>query len=227
MAAKYTVTGDQDLSIDKQMREIKRQLRQKGGSPINPEDVIRALQDISEGKFKASPAIQKAIASFLKIKQTGIVIPGLSEKFVPKEKFGENSEVKYYIGDSFKTHLLDETQPFDSLSGVVVDKSVLEKQTTDKEIMSAIGVSETEGLLSKEEILYHVSYLTEKQANGEKGLLLTDGSSTIIGYFLCSDGVVRVAGVYWDVVRWHCIVRDLDRWRAGREVLSRNGILKS
>ena len=92
--------------------------------------------------------------------------------------------------------------------------------------MTAIGVSETENLLSEEEILYRTSYLTEQQPNGEKGLLLTDGSWTIIGYFLCSDGVVRVACVRWGGGGWGCYVRDLGLWDEGFEVLSRNGILK-
>lgn len=49
--AKFNVTGEQRDDIDGQMIEIKRQLRQKGGSPIHPENVALALQDIIEGKF--------------------------------------------------------------------------------------------------------------------------------------------------------------------------------
>ncbi|MFA5163382.1 MAG: hypothetical protein WC441_02520 [Patescibacteria group bacterium] len=51
MAAKFSVTGDQYISIDGQMLEIKRQIRLKGGSPFDPELVSLALQDIVEGKF--------------------------------------------------------------------------------------------------------------------------------------------------------------------------------
>lgn len=49
--AKFTVTGEQHFGIDGQMLEIKRQLRLKSGSPIDPELVALALQDIVEGKF--------------------------------------------------------------------------------------------------------------------------------------------------------------------------------
>ena len=51
MAAKFAVTGDQYMVIDRRMKEIKRQLRQEGGSPLDTELVARALQDIVEGRF--------------------------------------------------------------------------------------------------------------------------------------------------------------------------------
>lgn len=50
---KYVVTGDQYRIIDRKMREIKRQLDQKSGSPLNPEKVAKALQNLQtiiEGK---------------------------------------------------------------------------------------------------------------------------------------------------------------------------------
>ena len=43
---KYVVTGDQYRKIDRKMWEIKRQLNQKGGSPLNPEKVAEALQNL-------------------------------------------------------------------------------------------------------------------------------------------------------------------------------------
>lgn len=51
MAEKFNVTGEQRDDIDGQMMEIKRQLRLKNGSPIDPELVKTALQNIVEGKF--------------------------------------------------------------------------------------------------------------------------------------------------------------------------------
>jgi len=51
MAAKFAVTGDQRDGIDRKMDEIKRQLRLKGGSPLDPERVGIALQGIVEGRF--------------------------------------------------------------------------------------------------------------------------------------------------------------------------------
>lgn len=57
--AGFPVTGDQYWKIDRRMGEIKRQLSQKGGSPLDPERVLEALQDISEGRFgtTATPSV--------------------------------------------------------------------------------------------------------------------------------------------------------------------------
>jgi len=51
MAEKFIVTGNQRDDIDGQMLDIKRQLRLKNGSPLNPELVKSALQSIVEGVF--------------------------------------------------------------------------------------------------------------------------------------------------------------------------------
>lgn len=59
--AKSNVTGEQYYGIDGQMLEIKRQLRLKSGSPINPELVSRALQDIVEGKFNHQKTVNNSI----------------------------------------------------------------------------------------------------------------------------------------------------------------------
>ncbi|TAK05350.1 hypothetical protein EPO33_05305 [Patescibacteria group bacterium] len=44
--AKHIVTGDQYRTIDRRMREIKRMLDQKNGSPLDPEEVAEHLQRI-------------------------------------------------------------------------------------------------------------------------------------------------------------------------------------
>jgi len=72
MAKKFHVTGEQRDDIDGRMIEIKRQLRLKSGSPIDPELVKTALQDIVEGRFKsvANSSILRCISSghILKLK---------------------------------------------------------------------------------------------------------------------------------------------------------------
>ncbi len=50
--AKFIVTGDQHFDITGQMLEIQRQIRQRGGSPIDPKLVTQNLQNIIEGKMK-------------------------------------------------------------------------------------------------------------------------------------------------------------------------------
>jgi hypothetical protein len=46
---KRVVTGDQYRTVDRRMRDILRQLDQKGGSPLDPECVAQVLQWVCEG----------------------------------------------------------------------------------------------------------------------------------------------------------------------------------
>ena len=47
---KFVVTGDQYRVIDRRMREVKRQLDQEGGSPLDPNWVAGELQRVVEGR---------------------------------------------------------------------------------------------------------------------------------------------------------------------------------
>ncbi|NTV22603.1 MAG: hypothetical protein HGB03_03520 [Candidatus Yonathbacteria bacterium] len=71
--AKYDVTGNQHFGITGQMLEIQRQIRLKGGSPIDPELVTLALQDIIEGKFHHTQA-SKADNAILRLISKGETI---------------------------------------------------------------------------------------------------------------------------------------------------------
>ncbi|MBI4426177.1 MAG: hypothetical protein HY567_01235 [Candidatus Kerfeldbacteria bacterium] len=51
MATKFVVTSEQKDVIDRRMAEIKRQLEQESGSPLDPDTTARALQQIIEGVF--------------------------------------------------------------------------------------------------------------------------------------------------------------------------------
>jgi hypothetical protein len=51
--ATHIVTGDQYREVDRRMSEIKRQLNQHGGSPLDPDVVARRLQLIIEGTTAA------------------------------------------------------------------------------------------------------------------------------------------------------------------------------
>jgi hypothetical protein len=165
----------------------------------------------------------------LKLMQQGIVIPALTETFDPQREFTQDEKVRYWPGDNFKKYLLNVTVPFSNLAKAVVDKSLLKYNTTDIDIMAEIEVSKEDGLLSKEDILWRIHHLTLQQPNGEAGALNNNGFATIIGYFLCDDGIVRVAYVRWDSDdrEWRCNVGGLAYWREGSGVLSRNGVLNA
>jgi hypothetical protein len=165
----------------------------------------------------------------LKLLQSNIIIPPLTETFDPEEKFRRNTKVKYFLGDNFETHLLNTTKLFSNLKEVCIDKSVLKRRTTDVDIMAETKVSAEDGLLSKEEILYRINYLTELQPEGGEGILNNTGEVTIVGYFKCDDGKIRVANVQCNFVNrgWNCNVEDLVNWFQGNEIFSSNGIVKT
>jgi hypothetical protein len=64
MATLHVVTGDQYRTIDRRMREIKRQLDQDGGSPLDPEWVAVELQRIIEGRLGPGEEVPNLLASW-------------------------------------------------------------------------------------------------------------------------------------------------------------------
>lgn len=62
--ATYIVTGDQYRTIDRRMREIKRQLDQDGGSPLDPEWVARELQRVIKGRLEPGEEAPVFLASW-------------------------------------------------------------------------------------------------------------------------------------------------------------------
>lgn len=160
----------------------------------------------------------------MKLVSSGIEIPELTEEFDPNKHFTENKMVKYYFGDNFKNFVLNPSKKVSSLPAMSFDKHRFTETIFDSEIMEHFQISESNGLMTKEEILRTIAFLTSKQPKGEEGILQTNGYSTIIGYMLCKDGVVRAVIVYWNAVNaeWYCLYYDLGHWRAGSEVLSRN-----
>lgn len=53
----FVVTGGQYREIHRKMRDILRQLDQKGGSPLNPATVSLSLQEIDEGRVSSLDGI--------------------------------------------------------------------------------------------------------------------------------------------------------------------------
>jgi len=63
MATKlHVVTGDQYRAIDRRIREVKRQLDQDGGSPLDPDAVADTLQEIVEGCFSGRGELLKPVS---------------------------------------------------------------------------------------------------------------------------------------------------------------------
>lgn len=160
----------------------------------------------------------------MKLMASGIEIPELTEEIDFYKHFTENKKVRYWLGDNFKKYVLNSAKKVSSLPTMSFDKQKFTETIYDKEIMEHFQISESAGLMTREEICRTIAYLTSKQPKGETGTLQTNGYSIIIGYILCDDSVVRAVYVYWnsDGAEWRCFCYDLDHCYADDEMLSRN-----
>ena len=84
MGDKYVVTGDQYLSIDRKVSDIKRQLLLKGGSPLHPEAVDHAMQRIAEGDFGEASATAAKVEAALSRPYLTTIHYGRSPKTMAK-----------------------------------------------------------------------------------------------------------------------------------------------
>jgi len=155
-----------------------------------------------------------------------VEVEALIESFDPDNHFCNNQSIKYYLGDSFQKYILKPVKSFSGLTAMSFSKHTLKETSYDKDhIMSELDITPESGkLMSREEILWTIAYLTGKQPKGEPGALKNDGNWTIIGYTMCDDGVLRVVGVRWGGDDWDCFCYGLGSWSAGRGVLSPNDI---
>lgn len=153
-----------------------------------------------------------------------VMVSALTDKFDPSKHFTENKTVKYWLGDNFKLHVLGPVKvAIENLPQAEFNKFIFDTQINDSEIMENFSITKESGLMTREEVLWTIADLTDKQPKGEAGKLLTNGYSTIIGYILCEDGVARVVLVDWfsGDAGWYCDCRDLVSWSDGNEMLSR------
>jgi len=130
--AKFNVTGEQHFSILGQILEIQRQICLKGGSPIDPELVQLALQDIIEGKFNRN----KKDDSILKLLSKGesIVIDACDGS----ETITDAKEVfKSYIDSNFKNWGINKPGKATEETAVAVHEMV--KDATFAQIFGSLG----------------------------------------------------------------------------------------
>lgn len=199
-----------------QQRELSR-LAGIQGSHVNK----NSFQLFLEGK---NPFEKNKFHPKMQLISNEIIVDALTEEFNPQDHF-TNGEVKYWIGDNFKKHVLDPAKTFSNLPQRSFSKHKFTETIYDLEIMNHFSISKSSGLMIREEILWTIANLTSKQPKGESGSLTTKNYDyTIIGYMMCDDGVVRVVRVYWnsDYQEWYCSCSDPDSRYSVFEVLSRN-----
>mgnify|MGYP001566854747 CR=1 FL=1 len=159
-----------------------------------------------------------------------IVVPPTISKFVAKEKFvrdtGRKAKVKIsYLGDNFTDWFLKgDGKIEDRIAEQVLRYHTLKQASIDGPIIAELGGEE-----KSETILTEMFSLMEKQANGEAGVLLTNGYANIF-YIKDQNGALRAVGVSWGGDGWLVDASSVEGpgwWSGGGRVFSRNSVLES
>lgn len=93
MGDKYVVTGDQYLSIDRKVADIRRQLLLERGSPLDPETVDQVMQYVGEGRSA------DLLASLTEPAATRSTTAALSEPYPVTVNFGRSPKTMAKVGN--------------------------------------------------------------------------------------------------------------------------------
>ena len=169
----------------------------------------------------------KNTLSILELVST-VMVPAITGKFVAREKFVRDTSRKArvkisYLGDNFTAWFLNgdgKTEDLESEQTLRYHK--LKKYSVDGPIIAELG-----GKAKAETTLTEMFSLMEKQANGEDGVLLSNGYANIF-YIKDSAVVLRTVGVSWIDDSWYVDADSVERpdgWSDGDRVFSRNSVL--
>ena len=154
-----------------------------------------------------------------------ISIPATTERFLARDKFVLNygrkakSGVRIsFLGDNFKEWFLDKIE--EPVAETTLRYAKLLRSEVDGPIMYELGDA-------RETTLAQIYALMGRQANGEEGVLLTNGHANIF-YVNDAGGILRAVHVGWDsgVGGWDVIAHSVtlpSRWDGDDlRVFSRN-----
>mgnify|MGYP001595785444 CR=1 FL=1 len=208
------VAGGLHESINVQLLEIGRQLRQPNGYPFSPEALKAHLQDAIEGRLNGAVAQVKKLLELVTTASVAAI-----ESFEAADHFKVGTEKAatriYYLGDNFKEHFGCKKEGASEAVEIKVHK--LTESSLDVPIITELA--------DKCEItLGQFFSLLSKQGKGESGPLLTDGWANI-AYIRDDEGILWAVRARWFAGRggWNVgalSVEDPCRWDGGHRVLS-------
>jgi len=160
--------------------------------------------------------LKKVVIKLLKFVTT-VSAPAVS-CFVACEVFGPNNPdgIRFYIWKGFKTNFLDKIE--EDIPATSLAVYTLSQISPDGPIIDELGGSKAETTLA------HLYQLVRGQANGQAGLLLTNGYANVF-YVRDVEGKLRAVSVYWYSIcrEWYVradSVAGPDGWDAGSQVVS-------
>lgn len=212
--AKFIVTSEQHYRITGQLLEIQRQLRTKGGSPINPEYLKEVLQGIIEPGYGNK---KEEICTETKM-------------FDPRAYFKDRDSLKDCYGlqmtDSFRIHILSrqKAMPYRGLEGVT--SSQLKFFMSEEGIVNQF-LGGTDEVRKHPFTLDQIAAMIDLLPNSEDGDFLNNGGVIIfpvlVGGILFAVNIDRTSiSRSWGVGAWR--VGDGGHWGVNTRVF-RNTIL--
>jgi len=179
-----------------------------------PKEVITAAAMEIFSRMPTKPSILEFVGT--------VKVPETTGKFVAKDHFvvdmSDKAKVKIWsLGSNFEKWFLDKVE--EPISETVLGYHNLRKSSVDGPIINELGGEE-----KAEIILTEIFALMERQSNGEKGDLLTNGYANIF-YIRDTAGVLRAVYCYWYGFGWSVHAYSVGfplGWVAGVQVFSRN-----
>lgn len=174
--------------------------------------------------------VQSSARSGLLLDLVGVVEISTTSLFVAKDRFvintKSNAPVKIsYLDDSFMAWFLDGDGKIEGpINKWTLCYHKLLRPSVNSPIITKLG-----GKMRVETTLSGMYFLMETQKNGEHGILLVNGNANIF-YIRDQDNVLCVVYVCWIDGGWSvyaCSIEGLIGWHIGRQVFSRNSVLKS
>jgi len=165
----------------------------------------------------------KEHSKIIKLKHQDFLTSELVGEFDLQKHFTGNKEINYHLSSIFEKYVLSGVETVKDLRSMEFSRYRFSGDTYDSEIAEFLNISESSGLLSAQEILWIIVSLTSHQPKCEEGILPNDGYSTIIGYLLCSDSVIRAVRIYWKAgcTGWSCDCGYNNSWFKGDILFSR------
>ena len=151
------------------------------------------------------------------LKQVATVAVRAVKKFSAQNTFGATKPAikLWYLGDNFKQYFLGKVEK--NVPAVTLAAHQLTKASLDAPILAELGDR-------VETSLAHFWELLIKQANGETGILLTNGYANIF-YIKDANGTLWAVRARWYAgYGWNVFARSVGyplRWLAGSPVFSR------
>lgn len=147
MAKKFIVDGDQHYSLTGQLWEIQRQLRLKDGSPLDPELVKIALQNIIDHQF-GDPVLTKPDCLKLISGSEKIII----EASNGKEVIGRSKDTsKSYVDPNFKDYGLE--KPGAATAKTQLDVYEIVRDATFVQVLDSLTLDWNRLVMSQAQII--------------------------------------------------------------------------